>query len=126
MIQNKNILLCASIALSTILGNFVHSFVKLETHFSISETYQTTEIHDEGHSHSHDEEIEETSSISKHVHSHNSIDHSHDLPVILMKHPPSVIGRIVASLQLRNDLAMSHNVHGLERPPRGSFLVTLS
>ncbi|WP_205631235.1 hypothetical protein, partial [Candidatus Terasakiella magnetica] len=93
MIQNKNILLCASIALSIILGNFVHSFVKYETHFSVSETYQMTEMNDEGHSHSHshDEEIEESSPISKHVHSHNSIDHSHDLPVILIKHPPSEI-----------------------------------
>ncbi|WP_135079400.1 hypothetical protein [Terasakiella sp. SH-1] len=128
MFLKNKILLCAAIALSIILGNVVHSFVKFETHYSLSTNMQTTEMNDKkhSHSHSHHEESEETSSLSKHVHSHNSIDHTHDLPVILTKPSFSLAKQIISPLQSSNDLAVSYNVHGLDRPPRGPFLVALS
>ena len=129
MTQKKNILLCVAIALSIIFGSFVHSFVKIETHYSLSSIAQSTEADDEGHSHSHSHDDGDeivSSSLSSHAHSHNPIDHSHDLPVILIKPPFSQAGKILSVLEAGNDLAISHSPHELDRPPQNSFLVVLS
>lgn len=118
--QNR-ILLSGLLALAIVLGNLLHSFITTETHVSLSNPATTFEI-DHGHSHDWDDPSEGEKSFH-HKHNHNPIDHSHDLPMILMKPSDQNIDMTLRENLFGHEIAISRIVAGLDRPPRLFFLI---
>lgn len=126
--EKAKLLLCFALSCLLFLGSFTHSFIQYEVGSSHSQAFveDTSSENGHSHSHSHDVNFDSFEDNQRHLHKHNPLDHSHDLPVILVELPKTTLEYGLLHLTQAAQCMNSLDCSSLERPPKQAFLINLS